>query len=373
MRIGILSFPYGTNYGGVLQCYALLTQLRLLGHDAEFIRYTAIPTTTGQQLINTIKTSASFSSLLRRLGGRLKYIINRRDSYNQSKQEKFDAFRHDNFKFSEIFRPENISQNLSDTYDAIIVGSDQVWTDLASNDPSLFLGWEPRFKGLKISYAACSAHADIGRSMKPKFKKYFEDIDYLTVRDNTTANLVENTIGKRPEIVPDPTILHDFAELINNENTHGDYIITYILGNDIRGGHKKAIGRIRQLMGKPVKVIGIIPDASMKSVAEAVDECIYDASPAQWINLIANAQAVYTDSFHGLIFAMKFNIPFVGYYRDAIRSSRIIDLKNRYNLKGIVKKASDITTLSHHHLPVSDLKEILPILSQSCPPTTQNV
>ena len=33
MRIGILTHPQSVNYGGILQCYALCTYLRKLGHE----------------------------------------------------------------------------------------------------------------------------------------------------------------------------------------------------------------------------------------------------------------------------------------------------------------------------------------------------
>lgn len=38
MKIGILTLPIKTNYGGVLQAYALLTTLKKLGYDAWFIK-----------------------------------------------------------------------------------------------------------------------------------------------------------------------------------------------------------------------------------------------------------------------------------------------------------------------------------------------
>ena len=37
MRIGILSLPLGTNYGGILQSYALLHTLHDMGHEAYVI------------------------------------------------------------------------------------------------------------------------------------------------------------------------------------------------------------------------------------------------------------------------------------------------------------------------------------------------
>ena len=37
MRIGILTLPLHTNYGGILQAYALQTVLERMGHEVEII------------------------------------------------------------------------------------------------------------------------------------------------------------------------------------------------------------------------------------------------------------------------------------------------------------------------------------------------
>ncbi|MCM0343634.1 polysaccharide pyruvyl transferase family protein [Bacteroides fragilis] len=37
MKIGIVTFHRATNYGAILQAYALVSYLKSLGHEAEFI------------------------------------------------------------------------------------------------------------------------------------------------------------------------------------------------------------------------------------------------------------------------------------------------------------------------------------------------
>ena len=62
---------------------------------------------------------------------------------------------------------------------------------------------------------------------------------------------------------------------------------------------------------------------------------MYNASPDEWINLIAHSKFVYTDSFHGCMFSMKYHKPFFAYYKDANRSSRLRDIKIQYGLANI--------------------------------------
>ena len=115
-------------------------------------------------------------------------------------------------------------------------------------------------------------------------------------------------------------------------------------------------------MNKKLRVIGIITNKSHHSLIECVDNTRYSVSPKEWVTLISNASAVYTDSFHAIIFSMKFNKPFVAYYADRIRSSRLLDLKNEYNLKSIVKSAQEITELSQIQIPKQNLSTYLNIL-----------
>lgn len=71
-------------------------------------------------------------------------------------------------------------------------------------------------------------------------------------------------------------------------------------------------------------------------MAPWADIKIWEAGPAEWLYLIANAQFVYTDSFHGAIFALKHRRPFVVYYAEEWRSPRLMDLAQRYRLGGSV-------------------------------------
>ena len=66
------------------------------------------------------------------------------------------------------------------------------------------------------------------------------------------------------------------------------------------------------------------------------DKTLYNISPDKWLNLIANASFFYTDSFHGLIFALKYHTPFLAYYTEPERASRFIDLQERFDLKNTI-------------------------------------
>ena len=79
------------------------------------------------------------------------------------------------------------------------------------------------------------------------------------------------------------------------------------------------------------------------NVEKFADEVIYDASPEMWLNLLRHAAFVYTDSFHGCMFSLKYNKQFIAYFAQESRASRLIDLRDRYKLdNAIISSASEL-------------------------------
>lgn len=328
-KIGILTFNYGCNYGGTLQCiglYKALKQLKL-EKNIEIIDYippnmydkkikyligTGISRNINENIRKTLKIMKSFFIKLR---------------YVDSALEKFDKFRKENSNM----RLYNINE-IQDIYDSIIVGSDQVWNVTSQMNGTYFLEGIEGVK--KISYAACSGSDFYKKDDEERLRKSINDFQYISVRNNHTYNFVKRLTGKEPEIVCDPSILYDYKEYLTKDKPKEKYILTYILGNEINGGHKKVLEEIKSKVGD-IKIIALgIAYAGSGSLQfyPWADEVIYDASPEDWLNLINNAEFIYTDSYHGVLFSMKFHKDFLGYYSEKARASRFIDLSERYDV-----------------------------------------
>lgn len=66
-----------------------------------------------------------------------------------------------------------------------------------------------------------------------------------------------------------------------------------------------------------------------------------------WMNLLRNSQFVYTNSFHAVIFSLKFHKEFVAYYGDLVRSSRMVGLINQFELRDrIVREPTKVNLCS---------------------------
>jgi len=114
----------------------------------------------------------------------------------------------------------------------------------------------------------------------------------------------------------------------------------YTLGDEIKGGHAKVIQSIRKKVGD-LPVVAVVPSAHKPYLAPWADHVVYTAGPREWLYLISNAAFVYTDSFHGVLFAIKNNRPFLSYYAEEGRAPRLTDLAERYKIRERVVGSAD--------------------------------
>lgn len=339
MRIGVITIEAGTNYGGILQCYAFQKVLKDKGHEVEFLRVKPAPVSRFM-LLRARLAVATWKDI--------KQLFHR-NTITEIPEEKseltavFDAFRERYFQMSPILDKDAVGEYANAHYDTIIVGSDQVWTWLFNPSNSTFVGWKPEFKGCRLSYASCSAYSNLRDSRRKKeIASYLAKFCYISVRDVTTQVLVRNITGKQVDIVPDPSELYDYHEFLSeNRRISGSYIFAYILGSEIEGGHSLAIQKMREQFGS-IPVIAVKIGSSICGINSIADQRPDNLTPQQWVSMLANATAVYTDSFHAVLFSLKFGVPFVAYYKDAIRASRMSFLQKKFPSCTIVSSAFEI-------------------------------
>lgn len=335
-KVGLLTFHYSTNYGGVLQAYALYNTLKGLGFQVEVIDL--VPKEYHQKsvsltlLINTlIKRPAKLFELFKKI-----FIKNKN---NESVFREFEIFREQFFERSKRFNRQEFEKINLNKYDYIVVGSDQVWNNHEAKYDQYFLNYNTTAK--KISYAADSTDSSIPKDYICKLKACLEGFSFISVRNNHTYEYVNKISGIEPEVTADPTLLWDFEEL-QNTSVEGEYIFAYILGEEIDGGHDVVIDKIRKKYGNMPIYLAQISNMDFK-LTYFSDKTYYNLSPVEWLDYLRGAKFVYTDSYHGVLFSVKFKKPFIAYYKDPKRAPRFIDLKSRYKLeKYIVSSATEV-------------------------------
>lgn len=341
-KIGILTFHYSNNYGGVLQSLSLYNIVKEFGYDVEIINY--------------VPRAYKPHSIIRNLGIRKNIFHNKlkdlniinifrkiklMNQYCESIKNKFDVYKEKKAKFSKQVNEDSLESILKN-YSAIIVGSDQVWNPSQRKSPIYFLNFGDKYQGKKISYAADSTIKDVGNGDIDILKSALSEFHNISVRNEHSFDFVKTIINKEVEVVADPTLLFDFRSNRERRDGQEGYILTYVLGKEIEGTHSKAIEKIKSKYGNlPVYSIKI-PTMNFELFPLA-DKVFYNLDPGEWLMMFENAKFVYTDSFHGVLFSLTYHKPFLAYYTEKLRATRFIDIGKRYGIADyIVQNTFDI-------------------------------
>lgn len=333
MKIGIFTLHSNTNFGGGLQQIALFEVLKVLGHEPQVVCVQNDAPQSPFRRILGVLSSYGFGTLHElksRIGKKKSILVDNIDLY-----KRCDAFNYENLNYTPKFGMAELP-GYCKRYDAIIVGSDQVWTDIYSAVHPYFCDGIGDFKGIRIAYAACSAHDRVPFYNRKHIKQSLNKFTAISVRDTTTAHLVESVGCSVPTIVADPTLLYDFEKYIKPVTIKEPYIFAYVLGDKPAEWHAKNMEHIRKTVGS-IKVIALTTE--LNENYPWADEVLTGELAVDWMNLLRNSQFVYTNSFHAVIFSLKFHKEFVAYYGDLVRSSRMVGLINQFELGDkIVKK-----------------------------------
>jgi hypothetical protein len=300
MRVGVLTFHWADNYGAVLQAHGLCQTLKSLGHVVRFIDY-VLPT----------ERLAWGRGWGLRSGRQLPVNVLRRFRY--------EKFRHDHLPLS---RPCHTAEDLravSAEFDAVIVGSDQVWNGniLRFDDAPYFLDFVDKRCCRRISYAACFGERDQPRQTLEVAALLLPEFGSLSVRNEMSADLVSDLSGRAATVVLDPTLLHDFSDVFKPSPRKASYIAAYHVSKDAANVSlgQKIQRAARQHLQLPIVAIG--PDA----VSVHGDSAIVSAGPSEWLRLLHGASFICTDSYHGTLFATKYRKPFITW--SGLRTARI--------------------------------------------------
>lgn len=292
-----------SNYGSVLQAYALQESIKKLGYDCEIIDYIR----TDEDYRNIADTLVKKSSWNKNIITRLIYKSIQSPEYIVMGRA-FEKYRKALLCESKT-RYSSLSELKSNPPDADIycTGSDQVWGPVGSDncDGAYFLDFAPDGKK-KIAYAASFGKTDISNCDTDKIKNSLEDYDFLTVREKSAVELINSLGISGVTQVLDPTLLLDsdeWSKLIK-QNISGKYVLLYQLhSNPDMDSYAE-----RFALKSGLKLIRLTPlfHRVFKS-----GKAVYLPDISAFLSYIKNAEFMITDSFHGTAFAINFNTPFI--------------------------------------------------------------
>lgn len=316
MKIGIITWFTGPNYGTNLQAIALQYYLRKAGHKVEIINYE----------VTSSKSKKEKKSIFKKIAYQpqkyvIKYALNKYSKDIVSRNEKLaNAIQNYCSLTSKI---SNVNQLIDtcNTFDLLVCGSDQIWNP----------NWYDRFyyadyddiKTRRISYAPSMGVNAISNEVIPEIKRSISKFDMISVREEKAAELLEPFMKSKPSVVVDPTLLlseEEWNNLFKKRETDLDkYVLAFFLNDEMT--HLKAT---RNFAKKHSYRLIVIPYKGMTYLQKA--DIRADTGLEDLLNLIKDAEYVITDSFHITVFSIIYKKQFFTFQRfkeDAFTSQNV--------------------------------------------------
>lgn len=310
MKVGIITIPDFNNYGNRLQNYALQKVVESLGHEA--ISY--VP-------FRPVYWKACIKKWIGKDQTAKKHSLRRLQSFLT-----FDR----KYMRTESVRESVFSKQLSDRCDCFLAGSDQIWNPAWAKSlyENMFLTFARPEQ--KIAYAPSFGVDHVSSKWEDRYAEALKDFRTLSVRELQGAETVKTLTGRDATVVVDPTLLltgeewQKIARMPKAQMDEAPYVLMYFLG-EIPESYQALIADFSKKHN--CRVLNFFEENSWE---------LYGTGPAEFVGLIANAQAIFTDSFHASVFSTLFQKPFVVFDRvdkEKDMSSRIESLCQKLALE----------------------------------------
>lgn len=350
-KIGILSLYYkNANYGGVLQAYALQNVLDNLGYPARQISY---------ELMSGYSSIPLWKRRLLRWRGIYSFIVRPNWTIkNRVASLKIEKFAN-KVPHTKRYTSNHINE-LNDEFDIFICGSDQIWNPIGWQ-PTLFLNFVTNDKR-KLSYAASVARDSLSEEEINYIKEYTRDFAAISVREEKSAEILCKN-GIDVDIMPDPTFLlkkEAWDQVACERLITDSYIFAYFLGANIKQRDDAIL--YAKLNNKNIVFIPYMQYATFDWELKHKSYMIDGIGIPEFLSLIKYADEVITDSFHGTVFSIMYETPFVSLKRHSdidkkSMNSRIDTLLDSMDMKyrSCTNLPEKITQFSEEELSVIKL------------------
>jgi len=354
MKIGIITLPFNSNYGGLLQTYALQSVLRQMGHEVWSVNR------RNRIMPFKFKILTSSSRLIKSIMNRKAGVIR---SWATAKEELIvdqhtNRFIRENIRTTDFLKSEKEFAKLSRyEFDAYIVGSDQVWRPKYS--PCLanhFLGFiESTSKIKRISYAASFGvdNWEYTPEQTEECRKLVTKFNAVAVREDSAVKNCKDNFGIDALQVLDPTLLiakEEYIRMVEKDNIPkcNGTLLTYVL--DKSPDKQEFIKSIVKETG--LNEVSIMPKSLFRDAGrKKINDCIYPPVTA-WLRGFMDAEYVITDSFHGTAFAIIFNKPFLALGNTKRGMTRFTSLLKIFGLEDRIILSADSHLIEKLYEPI---------------------
>lgn len=344
-KIGIMTFYAAHNNGAALQAFALQQCLNRLGADAELIRYfdrhnekVAEQHSRLYSIIHNPRILLNFL-LHFRWRKRLRGLATLTDNaYLEFQKRRFKVSHEPYYTYDDL-------KEANYRYNAFVTGSDMVWTPIGQNIEAYFLQFADRGKRFSFS-PSLTGTEKFSNEQHLQIQQYIKDMDILSCREDEGVKYVRRHTKRDCVHTLDPTLLFSKAEWceeldIKIDKVANAYILVYMF-DQLSNTHKRDIDKIAKERNLAIRYIPMQLDQQEAELKNGY-RCGY--GPREFVNLFMNASFILTNTYHGLMFSLLSENPFVLVHRknnnkwksNEGRMSYILNLiecENRYIAQG---------------------------------------
>lgn len=324
MKIAIITLPLHTNYGGILQAYALQTVLQRMGHDVQHLqpKVEYLPLHPAWQM-----PFVWVKRLIRKCFlGEWKLPIF--EHPHRWMRRYTDVFIHQHIVMRSLL-DEEWNASLAKDYDVFIVGSDQVWRPCyALPIERYFLSFlDDTCSNPRIAYAASfgTENCEFSANQILDCSKLLQKFSFVSVREQSGVEICKQLFGVRASHLLDPTLLlskDDYLKLIQNQKPSKGNLMVYVLDET---------PDIRLFISQIAASEKLVPFNANYSLGNRLG--IPQLPIDNWLRGFVDAKLIITDSFHACVFAIIFNKPFICLGNDERGMTRFHSLLDLFGLQ----------------------------------------
>lgn len=329
MKIGIVTQSLQSNYGGILQNYALQQTLKSLGHEPITINYYH-QISLYRWLGSTVRSVLFYFSKKKR-----RPFAKFEETYTGYRKKIIECFLDKHIKLTKCV--STYAPNIIIRYDldVVIAGSDQIWRPCYNhNIEDMYLRFVRRNGVKKIAYAASfgTDEWEYTNEQTTRCKKYAQMLNAISVREKSGVDLCGKFLGVDAIAVLDPTLLldKDYYERLCDDipKASTPIISAYIL--DMNEDKLRIINLIAEKYSALSHVFHADGDSESVSVE-------------RWLAMFRDAKYVITDSFHGTVFSIIFQKPFLCLGNSSRGMARFQSLLSLFGLEDRLVDISELT------------------------------
>ncbi|MBS5538064.1 MAG: polysaccharide pyruvyl transferase family protein [Eisenbergiella sp.] len=356
MKIGIVTWFSGSNYGTNLQAIALQQYLRNIGHEVLIVNFEvntkdAVKLTVFQKLTDWKMLGIRIRRQPEKYMQKLAYLKYHNEILGRDK--KLIATVREKCCLTQKISDEKELISIFNSFELLITGSDQIWNPEGYH--RFYFADYDEVTTRRISYAPSLGVNTIPEDRKSEIRRGLSKFSAVSVREQNGVELLRPLSKKEPVVTIDPTLLlcaDDWNEIFPVKKERGGKYVLSIFLTD-RYSHWNAA---RNFVKKKKLQHVIIPYCGFSYLQKA--NIIADAGLQEFLDLIRGAEYVLTDSFHVTSFSLIFKKQFYAFtrFKEDAYTSQNSRVRNILSIAGVndrflpygTKKVVDLKNINYN-------------------------